>query len=237
MENHPPRRARRHGPAPVYSPLHSPTRSDPNDIGDAENKDESDTVATSPRVQPRVVPNGKTQIPNAPALNGLLQVRSGIGAVVQKRRYSLKEALHTESLALKDRHQKIIEEKDRARFVARKCAEKSEEHRKAFEEYEQACAVLAAAKSKSTKSSPTEEPSQKFYMASCESLVKSWTKTVQVKEASLSGWEFKSKRQASVVARLYNEFRAAEASANQSRKKIHENLHELKALDNLLEDL
>ncbi|KAG0572222.1 hypothetical protein KC19_VG077700 [Ceratodon purpureus] len=81
-------------------------------------QEETDTIATLPRMHPHVVPDGKTVNLNARAMNGLMQVRSGIGAVVQKKRISLKEALHTESLALKDRHRKISEEKERAKFVA-----------------------------------------------------------------------------------------------------------------------
>ena len=257
MEDPPPPRPRRNIPRAVIPPPRSLARSVSTDAGETLNRDGiekgsveqegtetetieqdgSDTAWSPPREQARVNPDCSMRTVNVRALSGLKQVRTGIAAIIQKKRYSLKEALHTESLALRKRHHRVFEENDRAKYVTRKCVEKTSEHNKAFGEYERACEVLRTALTDFPTIKSAGEPTQKPYIRNFESLVNSWAKNVQVTEENLSSWEFKSKSQATMVARVSKEFRAAETAANESRKKIHEDLEELKALEGLLRDL
>ena len=173
-----------------------------------------------------------------PALRGLLQVRGGVVPVVEREKNALKEALHIASLDLQERHRKILVELDRAKFVAHKCVEKTNVLRKAVEEYGWAYDVLQAAQSRAAAGRSTRNnASQNSFVEICETLVNSWAVNVQIAEDRLSGWEFKSKRQATIVSRVRNEFCAAETAANENRTKIHEDLNDLKALKNLLENL
>ena len=190
----PPTRRHRRAPTPDNSGLNSETAAESDDIHDEEDVPENQRTrrrAGLNSLPDRVDTRSKLK---GPALRGLLQVRAGVVPIVQREKNSLKEALHTASLELQQRHGKVLAEIERAKFMTRKIAERTEVLNKAVEEYDRAFAVLVAAQTEGTKNNSAQVQScQKSFLKICESLVNSWAVNVKVAKDRLSSWEFKSK--------------------------------------------
>ena len=126
-------------------------------------------------------------------------------------------------------------EDDRLKLVKRKVNEKTEYHRRTFAECNRAFDVLNMARlDASSPTSPDVKYSLKSFLVMCEALVRSWSENVEISQASLSSWEFKSNRQTTVViTRVSNELHAAQAKAAEADKKINENLSQVQAMSDL----
>ena len=195
-------------------------------------------IATPPRAFPRADPIAAILNIDAPALRGLMELRSEITTLLKKEKNRLKEALHATSFAVAEKQRRVNEEKDRIRFVNRKVLETREVNRKATEEHDRALEVLRTARASAhSVNSPDEKYSQTAYISNCESLVKSWAENLQVASESLSSWELKQKRQVVVVNRVSNELGAAEKKESETNTQITIKLTHLQAVADLLEDL
>ena len=198
-------------------------------------------ASTSARARVRHVrhdPIGAKHKVDSTALRGLAHLRSGIAAVVQKEKYNLKEALHTATLALSEKQERLREESDGLQFVRHKVEEKTDVHRKAVEEYNRAHDMLTIARLDHSSPTPADlKASMKSFVTMCESLVKSWSDHVQVHAACVSLWGFKANRQSAFVTRIFNELSEAEANEFEARTIINEDLTEVQAVSDLLEDL
>lgn len=239
VENHQtPRRAPSVTPRTNARPQ-SPAAPDPHNIIVLSSREkEKASTSSPPRLVERADPTGAIVNLTAPSILGLVQVRTGVDEVVLKKKNILQDALNTVSLSLREQKVRVAEEMGRANFVNQILAEKTDNHRRALQEYDRAREMLRSARVEASyETSQDRKDLGNSFLLICESLVNSGAEKVQTSQASLSIWEFKAQRQRAAVTQVNEELRTAEARVSETEAQIHADLAHLQAVCDLLQEL
>ena len=169
---------------------------------------------------------------------GLQQVRTVVSQGIQAEMLKLKESLHSAHLGLEKKQIRLHEERERLKFVKRKCTEEAGIHNRAEQEYARARGILMNALADNAGATSSEEMvEQGRYITNCESLCDSWAVNRNVAKLSLDAWQFKTQQEIAACSRGTNELAAAEEAHDDAVANIALRESQLKALSDLLMEL
>ena len=169
---------------------------------------------------------------------GLSLLRPAIEVAVTTERNKLCMSSHDEKRDVALLKSRVIEENERLKYMNRKLAENVDSHNYACEEYEKARTVcMAAREDDGSLTDPEQVRGRKYFVRMCESLEKSWQQNVDVAKQRRTQWEFKSRRQTSLITKLKAELAEAKASYEAACAKIDSQLADLQAVLDLMKEL
>ena len=179
------------------------------------------------------------QTMTAAAFSGLSLLRPAIESAVKAARNDLYQSLHDTKCGVSALKSKLIEEKERLKYVNRKLSGKKASHARAREGYERAQEVCAAAARHNNIHSEDQDQTtfHKLFVQNYERLEKSWCQNVQEAETRKKRWEFKVQRQQAVIDKLVINLAEAEKNYNIDCARIDLNLKSLQAVLDLLKQV
>ncbi|KAG0597164.1 hypothetical protein M758_UG316900 [Ceratodon purpureus] len=96
------------------------------------------------------IPPGPIISLEGPALLGLMQVLNGVAAAVQAELLKIRGASHAALLELQQKQSRLHDERERLKFVNKKCIKKTATLERASKEFECARGVLLRARAKNS---------------------------------------------------------------------------------------
>lgn len=165
------------------------------------------------------------------AINGLIKLRVSVGHLVDSEIMRLRSARHEAFSPVANISLHLEEEKERLKHVNRKQGEKQASYDRAVVEYEQARAVLLGAQDEGEPTATTGQTLQrKNFATTCESLVNSWYKHVELARKHVMAWDFKCKRQAMVLTKVNKKLSSADAKYRASCAQIDADVEDFQAV-------
>ena len=172
----------------------------------------------------------------AGVLPGLYVIRDGILQLVKSHEMTLKETRETAFAELHLANDRLEEERKRLHFVEKKVRETAASDISVTKEYEKAREVLTEALTdQSAPSNLDEKISRNKYLKNCESLVKAWTRNVEIARERVAEWEFKSTRQIARVGKLTDTAHAADVNCRKTCAMIDKDIEHLADLAEFLQ--
>ena len=146
------------------------------------------------------------------AIEGLSLIRKQLAGVVEGEQAKLQEARHDAHNTANNLAIRLKKEKETLKLFQERVDEKAKSHVEMIEQHDKALTMLLAAKSEDLTSATDEEKEyRKTFIQRSETLVGSWYVNVDMARQRVECWEFKLRKQSTVVAKLSADLAAAES--------------------------
>ena len=150
----------------------------------------------------------------------------------------LQETRHLAYSTVSKGKARVREEKERAKHIGKKIAEKEGAYQRAVAEYESSRRVDGAAMGDGEIRSGVEgKRTVENMIRNCEALMNRWYENVKTARNQLTEWRFKSERHCAFLARVHAELVAAETEYTKTCTSLDADLAHLQALTNLLDQV
>ena len=174
----------------------------------------------------------------AMALEGMALLRSGMTDLAQVEQHRIQEARHDYYRTIDTLGARLGEEKGHLKFIQGKVDMKALSLAQFMEQLAKAKVMLEGAKSSvGQQASDSKRSDTKSIVKSCEDLVESWEKNVDLAIQRLHYWEFKCNKQIDLVTKLTADLNKAESRYADVTEQFNSELKSLKAVSELLRNL
>lgn len=186
-------------------------------------------------VKPRLIP-AMSKI----AIAGMIAIRPSILKCVDSERMRLRAESHDAGRELERAMTRFNQEQDHLKFLTRKVAEKADTLDRAIEEHRAAHDAMLAARSEEADVATAGKDharGKKPIANRYDTLVRSWADNVENSHRSLNRWEFKMRRQTTLVNRAADDVEAAEVTKAAHVAEIEAGVFQMSALAQFVKDL
>lgn len=214
-------------PGLILSPsMPSPPAVVPDDVKPVSGNDRrlrpsTDTVAN----------HAELSVLQSSALASILRLRAGVENLVEADRMRLRSQRHEAFEPVSRVSLSLEEARERLNHVSRKLEEKKENYQRALGEYEHSRGILTAAGEERGELPKPEQGIQiNNVEKTCESLLNSWWKNVEIARDGVRAWDYKYRSQTMVVLKVSKELATAQAKYKATCEEIAAEFDDLRSL-------